>query len=1413
MCRGDGMSRVFLSHSSRDSRQAVAVKRWLIEHEPGLAEEIFLDLDPQTGIRPGQRWKEALNQANSRCEAVICLLSEHWNRSHECAAEFRYAENLGKTILCARLEPVSDTNITSEWQRCDLFPDHGPTTEVDIADGGEPVVLDRVGLQQLLDGLHTLGIAAEHFPWPPPDDPDRAPYRGWAPLEEVDAAVFFGRDAQILRGLDVLHGMRSTGVESLFVVLGPSGAGKSSFLRAGLLPRLRRDDRRFLPLPIVRPEKAVLTGELGLAASIHTLRSRLGLGAPMLGEIKNACHPEHVERLRDWLEEARQVARDRLLDVPAEQAAPTLVLPVDQGEELFNADAGPEAPRFLALLAALVQHEAGVTPTMIVAVTIRADRYEPLQTASQLDLVRQLLFPDLKPMPPAGYTEVITGPARRADTAGRRLTIEPALVERLLAETAEGADALPLLALTLERLYRDFGADGDLTVAEYESMGGMAQVVQNEVVKLLATDSDQRQVQLDVLHDAFIPWLVTINPDNDEPMRRLARWDDPPAASRPLIDAFVEKRLLVKDTRDGQTVVEVALESLLRQWRELAAWLREEGQNLKDADSLERAAADWQASGHNESWLLEGTRLDEAETLATKPGFRARLDPTCDYLHASRTRENDRIAAEKQRQQVELQAARDKQETAENHATALKKRSRILVTVLAVTAIIAVVAVILGVQATHARKQADTARGQADMRFRDATSLRLVSEAQPMLAGTRSGGEVRAYQQLLAGGRLAQTPDDGPLLDALPKIVNLIKIARAPDTVYSVAFSSDGHRIVSGGSDKTLQIWDANTGQPVGKPLTGHTDYVDSVAFSPDGTRIASGSSDKTLRIWDANTGQPVGAPLIGHTGGVNSVAFSPDGTRIASGSDDKTVRIWDAHTSQPVGQPMTGHTELVNGVAFSPDGKRIVSGSLDKTVRVWDAETGQPVGAPLTGHTNAVRSVAFSPDGKRIVSGGGSQDYTVRLWDAATGQPVGAPLTGHTDVVDSVAFSPDGRRIVSGGVDKTVRVWDAATGQPVGQPITGHTDRVMGVAFSPDGRRIVSGSWDKTVRVWDADTREPFGQPITGHTDWVTEVAFSPDGTRIASASNDTTVRLWDAATGQPIGQPLTGHTKPVMDVAFSPDGTRIVSGSGDKTLQIWDADTGKPLGAPITGHTEGVWSVAFSPDGTRIASGSADHTVRIWDADTGKPASRPLTGHTDRVTSVAFSPDGKRIVSGSSGDKTVRVWDAATGQPVGQPITGHTNGVSSVAFSPDGRRIASGSLDKTVRVWDAATGEPIGPLLTGTSEVLSVAFSPDGRRIASGNNDKTVRLWNADNGQPLGQPLTGHTSSVQSVAFSPDGRRILSGSFDNTLRLWPTFPDPASAMCAKLTTNMSHKQWRDWVSPDINYIKVCPDLPIAPD
>src|SRR5271170_2391392 len=122
------VSRIFVSHSSRDNRAAVALKQWLSEQRPELANEIFLDI--ASGQQEGARWKGELFRSNSRCEAVICLVSQAWENSHICKTEYRTAESLGKRILVARLEDLGGAGITSEWQRCDLFA-AGAQTEIE----------------------------------------------------------------------------------------------------------------------------------------------------------------------------------------------------------------------------------------------------------------------------------------------------------------------------------------------------------------------------------------------------------------------------------------------------------------------------------------------------------------------------------------------------------------------------------------------------------------------------------------------------------------------------------------------------------------------------------------------------------------------------------------------------------------------------------------------------------------------------------------------------------------------------------------------------------------------------------------------------------------------------------------------------------------------------------------------------------------------------------------------------------------------------------------------------------------------------------------------------------------------------------------------------------------------------------
>jgi hypothetical protein len=249
-------------------------KRWLGKN--GWADEdVFLDLE---ALGAGERWKDALRKANTRCEAVILVASPDALASPECLAEVRKAEDFGKEIIVVLMRGVAledgRLNAYKDRQIVHLSADPQSYSEIVTYHGeAHEVRFNAEALASIKDYLVKHGIAPEHFPWPPEDKPNAEPFPGLAAFTEDDAAIFFGRDADILRGLDKLRILRRKQFPRLFVIEAASGTGKSSFLRAGLWPRLQRDPD-FAPLAIVRPAQGILTGAEGLGRRLAAAMTR-----------------------------------------------------------------------------------------------------------------------------------------------------------------------------------------------------------------------------------------------------------------------------------------------------------------------------------------------------------------------------------------------------------------------------------------------------------------------------------------------------------------------------------------------------------------------------------------------------------------------------------------------------------------------------------------------------------------------------------------------------------------------------------------------------------------------------------------------------------------------------------------------------------------------------------------------------------------------------------------------------------------------------------------------------------------------------------------------------------------------------------------------------------------------------------
>ncbi len=531
----------------------------------------------------------------------------------------------------------------------------------------------------------------------------------------------------------------------------------------------------------------------------------------------------------------------------------------------------------------------------------------------------------------------------------------------------------------------------------------------------------------------------------------------------------------------------------------------------------------------------------------------------------------------------------------------------------------------------------------------------------------------------------------------------------------------------------------------------GHMAKIWDVIFTKDGKYLVSASDDKTVRVWDVQSGEIVRV-LRGHMGEgpegkIYAAALSPDNQWLAVGgwmgpsinyklSELGVIRILNFRTGEVV-RLLKVHEDVVNGLAFSPDSRSLISGSADKTARIWDISTGQTLHV-LRGHTDHIYAVAFSPDGKQAVSG--SNDNTLRLWDVQSGKLL-STLTGHEDNVRSAAFTPDGRYLLSGSRDKSIRLWDGKTGKFI-KVLARQNRTVDSLSVSPDGKSVLTGHCYESGERANNIFSIPDGKQLvsfTKHKNIVLATAFSPDGRLAATGGFEGEIYLWNSKTGE-VKQTFQGKGRQVWSVGFGKDGRTVVWGktwsqenlflgrsSLEQSFSLMESDgsfrlrMGESLTSPgLEKDSDFIRGIASA--GTvsiRTRTGQIHPVLQIL--QNGQVKHEITRNSTDGYDhrSLTLTPDGKIAISGG-GNGVLSAYSTQTGEKL-HDFTGHTGDVWGVAVSPDGKQLVSGSADQTVKLWDISTGKNLLTIFHAADNEW-VAWTPEGYFTGSENAGRMV-------------------------------------------------------------------------------------------
>jgi WD40 repeat protein len=946
------------------------------------------------------------------------------------------------------------------------------------------------------------------------------PFPGLRPFRYEESHLFFGREGHIDEVIKKL-------TEHRFVaVLGTSGIGKSSFMYCGLLPIMYGDLKSELAsqwdIAVCRP---------GISP-IKNLSDSLSQN-----ELKQEQDEERHEMIRDMNFMTIRGSSNGLVDLIGkkyEAEHKNQLIFIDQFEELFrfkNTDdqSTDEASAFIKILTeAVAQKEVPI----YVVITMRSDFVGDCSQFPRLTALindSQFLIPqmvrDEKKLAILGPVSVMGG------------KIDDKLVQEILNDVGDNADALPIMQHALMRTWDYWKRNGDsdyMDISHYQAIGGMKNALSvhaNEVFNEL------NETQKKICEKIFK--TITEKGDEGRGVRRPAKLKDiaiianaPVEEVTGVVDHLRQpgKTLLmppytIKLTENS--VIDISHESLMRIWVMLNKWVDEEAESVKmylrlaeagEMHQLGKAglwrppdlqiALNWQAEQNPSA--VWGLRYDNA------------YERTMLFLEFSKKEyEREQIMKEKM-QRRRLIAAR---------ITAL---------ILGLGAVVAFLFFIYGEQQrreaekqkAEARKQSIVAQEQAKLAKKESANAResekqalaqkkiALMETERALQNERIA-ELATKNALIQKARAEQAHKIALTEERKAYNMRMLSIAKSM-AIKSVSLTDKEQKgLVAqqayifnkehGGKELDPDVFDAmyNAVKALGdstfKPLRGHTQNVRALTSTLTGQYIYSAGSDGKINRWDPKK-EDGSKQLIGEVPNLvhKAMAVSPDNKYLVSGGDYSYLQLFDLTTVGSKPKILKAKTTETWFLGFTPDSKGIISAGNDKKIVYWDLETNTPT--ELSTSDAKINTIAISPTGNFIVVGKGSGEITIL--DRGNNNAISQLYMDAASIV-SLAFSKNGMLLAAGNEKGVVRLWDM-TSKVLISSLTGHTARVNNIRFSNDGERLATGSFDKTVRVWNV--LNIFDPPIVlrDHDDWVWSIEFSPDGNKLLAGCKDNKIKVW---------------------------------------------------------------------------------------------------------------------------------------------------------------------------------------------------------------------------------------------------------------------------------------------------------------